>query len=62
MNMFCNSIDGYCKCKSGYTGPFCTNCVDDFHHPIQGQRRIPTKCVQLGLESLGLGFLFWRIC
>jgi len=45
MNMFCNSIDGYCKCKSGYTGPFCTNCVDDFHHPIQGQRRIPTKCV-----------------
>ena len=45
-NMFCNSIDGYCKCKEGYTGPFCTNCVADYHHPIQGQRRIPTQCVQ----------------
>ena len=44
-NMFCNSIDGFCKCKIGYTGPFCTKCVSDYHHPIQGQRRIPTKCV-----------------
>lgn len=44
-NMFCNSIDGYCKCRLGYRGAYCTSCIESYHHPILGQRRVPTKCV-----------------